>query len=126
MLRNEEFDHVLDPIRDQAAANLLFLTRWIPSFRSRCEDFKGCRTRLMQGNATIWSDSVFAETGPGPPIEHDEDFAAFGGDLHAKPWTASVPIHNILRRCGERINRTLGQIYSRHRCHPIATWTSDR
>ena len=85
MFCNEDFDHVLNSICHQATACLLLLNCWISSFRARGKDFKGCRPRLMQGNATIGSDRKFAKTSSGPPIEHDENFASFGGNLYPNP-----------------------------------------
>ncbi len=72
---------------------------------------------------------IFAEAGSRRTVEHDEDLAALRGDLHAKAWTAAVPVDSILCRRRQRIDGALSQ-FSLLACASlrqlIATWTQDR
>jgi hypothetical protein len=116
MLTHKEFDQIIDTIGHEASASLLFLGRRIPPLCPSRKDFQSCRTSLMQCDATIRSDRVFAQTGArrSGAIEHNENLASLWGDLHAEAWAATIPIDNVFWGYWERINRPLSELRSRH------------
>jgi hypothetical protein len=97
MLADEELDQIINAIDHEAAALQLLFRRRISPLGSCCENPQSRRTSLMQGDATIRPERVFAQPGSrsSGPIEHDEHFAPLGRDLDAETRAASIPIDNI-------------------------------
>ena len=60
MLSDEELDKILNTVGHKASAGLLFLGRRISPLSSRREYLQGCRACLVQRDATMRADRVFA------------------------------------------------------------------
>jgi hypothetical protein len=116
MLADEKFNEILDAISHQATTSLLFLSRRIPPCGSGGEYLQGRCARVVQRDATVPADRIFAQprTRSAGSIEYDEDLAALWGDLDAEARTATIPVDDILCRRRECINRALGQLQSWH------------
>jgi hypothetical protein len=113
---NEKLDQIFDTVSHKSAAGLLLLSRRVAPLGSSGEDLQGCCARLVQRDAALRPDRVFAQprARTAGAIKHDEHLAALWGDLDAETGTATIPVNIVPCPRGECINRSFGQLYSRH------------
>ena len=64
----------------------------------------------------IGANCVLAQARSSSPgsIKHNKYLAALRRDLDAEAGAAAVPVDNVLCMCRKRIDRTFGQLQSRH------------
>src|SRR5262252_2835029 len=120
MLDNEDLDEVLDPIGRHPAPRFLLLRRRTPAFKPSRKDLLCLGPRHLEHQTPIGSDRVLPEPRPSAPgtVERDEHPATTGGHLDAESGQASIPINGVLGGSLKRIDRVLGQTYSRHKVSP--------
>src|SRR5262245_55223234 len=116
MLSDKQFDQIIHAIGNKSTASLLLFSRRVFALCSGGEYFKRCDAGLMQRHATIRADRVFAQSRSraSGAIEHNKNLTAPRGDLDAEAGTATVPINDFLGWYRQRIDRTLGELNSRH------------
>src|SRR5215475_15658196 len=120
MLDNEDLNEVLDPVGGHPPPRFLLFRRRIAAFKPSCKDLLRLGARHLERHAPIGADRVLPEPRPGTrgTVEHDKHLATPGGDLDAESRQASIPINGVIGGSLKRIDRALGQTYSRHEVSP--------
>src|SRR5262245_49616169 len=117
MLSDKTLYQIVHAVSNKSMASLLLLGSRIFTFCSSSKYLQRRYASLMQRDATIRPNRVFAQTGAGPSgaIERDEDLASLWGDLDAETWTATIPVNDVPCRRRQLIDCAFRQLHSRHR-----------
>jgi hypothetical protein len=113
---NKRLDQILDLIDYQPTPGLMPLFSWVPAIQPGGEDLLRLGTRHRQGDASVGTDGIFAQSwaGAAKPIHYDEDLAAPRRHLDAKARQSLIPVHCIPFGDGKSVNRRLGHMNARN------------
>src|SRR5262245_1245617 len=117
MLSDKTLYQIVHAVSNKSTASLLLLGSRIFTFCSSSKYLQRHYASLMQRDATIRPNRVFAQTRSSATcaIEHNENLATIRSDFYAEAGTATIPVNDVPCRRRQLIDCALGQLHSRHR-----------